>query len=123
MKMQVQQTFTSPKNSEWAKATFLRNLKNKYLIKVEGLLEEDDTVYVLYEVVPNKLEECLRGASALLLNKVAAQMHEFGRFLSNIGVRVRLELGRFGLTEGETLKYFIGLDFDWEEDPDQEDLE
>jgi hypothetical protein len=34
MKMQVQQTFPSPKNSVLAKANFLRNLKNKYLIKV-----------------------------------------------------------------------------------------
>jgi hypothetical protein len=85
-------------------------------------LEEDDTIYVLYELVPNKLASCLPSASTLLLNKIEAQMHEFGRFLSNIGVRVEFELERFGLTEQDTLKYFMGLDFNWEEDPDEEYL-
>jgi hypothetical protein len=92
MEMQVQQTFPSPKNSIFAKANFIRNLKNKYLIKVEALLEEDNAVYVFYEVVPTQLKECLAGATTFLINKIASQMQEFGRFLSNIGVRVQFEL-------------------------------
>jgi hypothetical protein len=54
IKIQVQQTyplFNHSKNTVVAKANFLKNLKNKYLIKVESLLEEDDTVYVMYELV------------------------------------------------------------------------
>lgn len=73
----------------------------------------------MYEYVENKLINVLRDASLLLVNKIYAQLSEFGRYLSNIGVRIIFRVERIGVTAKECLKYFMGLDFDWEEDPDE----
>lgn len=72
----------------------------------------------MYEYIENKLSNVLKEASMLLINKIYAQLHEFGRYLSNIGVRILFNVDRMGFTAKECLKYFMGLDFEWEEDPD-----
>lgn len=61
----------------------------------------------------NKLKDVLESVTTLLFNKILAQLHEFGRYLSNIGVRILFDIDRMGFTENEMLKYFMGIDFDW----------
>ena len=54
----------------------------------------------------------------MLISKVHAQLREFGVYLSNIGVRILFNMERIVITGQDCLKYFMGLDFEWEDDPD-----
>ena len=49
--LRVRQTINvqqQKRQSMLSKATFLKNLKNKFLIKVESILEEADCLHILY---------------------------------------------------------------------------
>lgn len=72
----------------------------------------------MYEYVEIKFSSLIKGASLMLISKVHAQLREFGVYLSNIGVRILFNMERIGITGQDCLKYFMGLDFEWEDDPD-----
>lgn len=65
----------------------------------------------MYEYVENKLENVLKDASTFIINRINAQLNQFGRYLSNIGVRTIFTLDRMGFNDKENFKYFMGLDF------------
>lgn len=51
LRVLVRQTLSLANNNRneiLAKANFLKNLKNKYLIKVESLQEEEDSIHINY---------------------------------------------------------------------------
>lgn len=43
--------------------------------------------------------------------------------MCNIGVRADINMNKIGVTDNNTLKYFIGLDFIWDSDSNEETLE
>ena len=48
---QTKKVHQGNRQSILSKATFVKNLKNRYLIKVESVLEESDSIHILYEHV------------------------------------------------------------------------
>ena len=52
-----------------------------------------------------------------IVGPVLAQLKSFVKYLCNIGVRAGMDMNKIGVTDNHTLKYFIGLDFIWDSDP------
>ena len=50
-------------------------------------------------------------------------MHQLSTYLANIGVRILFSLDRVGIDSKGVVKYFMGLDFEWERDPEEDFLE
>ena len=99
-----------------SKATFIRNLKSRYLIRVDSVLEESGCLHILYEHVfydfPSFSQQLGRVG-------VSEQLRGVSEYLGNIGIRVPLSKDRIGFTSQGQLKYFLGMDFEWEENPDE----
>ena len=58
----VRQTIKAPKgqrNTILAKANFLKNLKNKFLVKVDSIYEEEEKIHIMYEYIPKNLKSRL----------------------------------------------------------------
>ncbi len=49
-------------------------------------------------------------------------MKQLTVYLSNIGVKIYLIENRIGISETGLIKYFIGLDFQWEDSSDENAL-
>jgi hypothetical protein len=52
------------------KINILKNIENPNILKVEAVLEEETTIYVLYEYVANGLANILNATSPITLQKV-----------------------------------------------------
>ena len=47
------------KNNTLAKANFLKNLKNRFLVKVDSIYEEENKLHIMYEYVRDNLKYSL----------------------------------------------------------------
>ena len=99
-----------------SKAAFIKNLKSRYLIKVDSVLEEAGCLHILYEHVIYNFSSFSRQLGEL---GVSEQLRGLSEYLANIGIRVPLCQDRIGFTAQGQLKYFLGLDFEWEDNPDE----
>lgn len=90
-----------------SKATFLKNLRNKNLVKVENLVEEDNNIHIFYENVESKYD----WRDPQVITEVYNQLKNLTVYLVNIGVKAPLKSNRLGITERETLKYYLSIDF------------
>ena len=50
-------------------------------------------------------------------------MKSLGTYLANIGVRVLFAFDRLGFDSKNMVKFFMGLDFEWEREPEEDFLE
>ena len=113
----VRQTIKARKQDRstvMAKANFIKNLKNKYLVKVDSIYEEDDSIHIMYEYVSTNLKTALEHATVQTFYSIQEQIKNLSLYLSNIGVKALYTLDRLGLDSKRGVKFFIGLDFSWE---------
>lgn len=57
-----------------------------------------------------------------VIKNVHSQMKQLTTYLSNIGVKINLIENRIGISETKMIKYFMGLDFQWEDSADENAL-
>ena len=65
-------------NNIMAKTTFIKNLRNRHLVRVESIMEEEDFIHILYEYIPE--------SSNWKTQSIESQLRQFTTYLSNIGV-------------------------------------
>ena len=124
--IQVRQTIQlnqSNRQNVFSKATFIKNLKNRYLIKVQSILEEADCLHIMYEHVEHNFKYIHNCHDQHLKTNITQQLQGLGKYFSNIGVKAELTQNKIGMTAQGNLKYFMGLDFEWEDNPDENYLQ
>lgn len=84
---QVLETRSTPPSDLLAKINFVKNLRNKHLVKIESLMEEPHSVQILYEHVHSKTVISSNQISSIVIS----QLQNLTRYLSNIGVRISLK--------------------------------
>ena len=102
-----------------SKITFARNLKNRFLIRVDSVLEERDSIHLMFEYVDHDFVDFNLPENQSRKITLFEHLQELGKYFSNIGIRVELAKERIGLNSQGSLKYFMGLDFTWEDNPDE----
>ena len=120
--IKVRQTFQLNENNKQnviSKITFAKNLKNRFLIKMDSVLEETECIHILFEHVNHDFVDFNLPQNLFCNPTLLEQLQELGKYFSNIGIRVELKKEKIGMNTQGSLKYFMGLDFLWEENPDE----
>lgn len=52
-------------------------------------------------------------------NKIFEQLKNLANYLTNIGVKTTFDKNRIGVTHDYFVKYFLGLDFEWDNNDDE----
>ena len=89
-----------------SKATFMKNLRNQNLVRLESIQEKHSSIHLFYEYVHYKLP-----SDPSTRKSVAQQIYNLTIYLTNIGIKVTIEPQRIGINKNHMMKYFIGLDF------------
>lgn len=100
------------------RATFVKNLRNKHLVKVEDIVEEDENIHIFYENIESKFD----WRDPHIITEIYHQLKNMVTYLANIGVKTHLRSSKIGVNEKEQLKYYLGIDFDWDSQKDDEFL-
>lgn len=96
------------------KAAFIKNLRNRNLVKVENLVDEDQNIHIFYE----NIESHYDWRDSQVITEVYNQLKNLTTYLSNIGVKINLKSSKIGVTDKEIVKYYLGIDFEWESQKD-----
>lgn len=100
------------------RATFVKNLRNKHLVKVEEIVEEDENIHIFYEDIESKFD----WRDPHIITDIYYQLKNMVTYLANIGVKTYLRSSKIGVNQKEQLKYYLGIDFDWDSQKDDDFL-
>ena len=82
-------------------------------------MEEADCLHIMYEHVEFNFKHIHHCHDQRLKTTIVQQLEGLGKYFSNIGVKAELTQNKIGMTAEGNLKYFMGLDFEWEDNPDE----
>jgi len=93
------------------KVAILRRLKNEHMIKIESVLEEEETVHFMFEYVPIKLETWISNINDQFIENFRDQLIKFSSYLANNYIKIDFQLKNIGMDHNYGAKYFLDLDF------------
>jgi hypothetical protein len=89
----------------------LRRLRNEHMIKIESVLEEEESVHFLFEYIPIKLETWISNINDQFIENFRDQLIKFSAFLANNYIKIDFQLKNIGMDQNYGAKYFLDLDF------------
>jgi hypothetical protein len=99
------------RNKLLEKVNTLRRLKNEHMIKIESVLEEEESVHFLFEYIPIKLETWISNINDQFIENFRDQLIKFSAFLANNFIKIDFQLKNIGMDQNYGAKYFLDLDF------------
>lgn len=109
-------------NTILSKALFLKNLRNKYLVRVESVQQQEYNIYLFYEYIECEDWTNLH-KSADALQNIQEQLGKLIVYLKNIGLQTQLLKNQIGVTQDGKLKFFMGLNFQFDHNEDENNLD
>ena len=82
------------------------------MIRVESVLEEEESVHFLFEYIPIKLETWISNINDQFIESFRDQLIKFSSFLANNFIRIDFQLGNIGMDQDYRAKYFLDLSFE-----------
>jgi hypothetical protein len=89
----------------------LRRLRNEHMIRIESVLEEEESVHFLFEYIPIKLETWISNINDQFIENFRDQLIKFSAFLANNYIKIDFQLKNIGMDQNYGAKYFLDLDF------------
>jgi hypothetical protein len=93
------------------KVNILRRLRNEHMIRIESVLEEEESVHFLFEYIPIKLETWISNINDQFIENFRDQLIKFSAFLANNYIKIDFQLKNIGMDQNYGAKYFLDLDF------------
>ena len=107
----IYQASLQERNKLIQKLSTLRKLKNENMIKIESVLEEDESVHLLFEYIPIKLETWISNINDQFIENFRDQLIKFSSFLANNAIKIQFQLRNIGMDQNYNAKYFMDLNF------------
>lgn len=104
------------------KVNVLRRLKNEHMIKIESVLEEEESIHFLFEYIPIKLETWISNINDQFIENFRDQLIKFSSFLANNYIKIDFHLKNIGMDQNYGAKYFLDLDFQLDPSANREKL-
>ncbi len=93
------------------KANVLKKLKSDQLIKLESVLEEEETIHFLFEYVPIRLETWISNINDQFIENFRDQVIKFSSYLANNFIKIDFKLKNIGMDHNYGAKYFLDPSF------------
>ena len=91
--------------------SMIRRLKNENMIKIESLLQQEQSVHLLFQYVPIKLQTWISNINDRFIQNFRDQLIKFSSFLANNSIVITFQLKNIGMDQNYCAKYFLNLDF------------
>lgn len=101
------------------RAYFFRRLNHNCIVRLDQVLEEEDSMHLLYEYVPIRMKTWIENINEKFIEAFCRQLIDLGEYLAKCCISVNLTLDNVGMDENYKPKYFLDLDFDLDEDYDK----
>ena len=108
----IYQVSLMERNKLLEKVGILRRLRNEHMIKIESVLEEEESIHFLFEYIPIKLETWISNINDEFIENFRDQLIKFSSFLANSNIRIEFKLKNIGMDQNYGAKYFLDLDFE-----------
>ena len=95
----------------YEKIEMLRRLKNPNMIKLEAVLEEDESIHFMFEYVPIKVETWISNINDQFIETFRDQLIRFSSFLANNLIKIKFHLKNVGMDQNYEAKYFMDHNF------------
>lgn len=81
------------------------------MIKIESVLEEEDSIHFMFEYIPIKVETWISNINDQFIETFRDQLIKFSSFLANNAIKIHFQLKNIGMGQNYDAKYFLDLDF------------
>lgn len=108
----IYQVSVQERNRLLDKVNTLRKLKNEHMIKIESVLEEEESIHFLFEYIPIKLETWISNINDQFIENFRDQLIKFSSFLANNYIKIDFQLKNIGMDQNYGAKYFLDLNFE-----------
>ncbi len=99
------------RNKLLQKANIMKKLKCEQLIKLESVLQQDQTIHFLFQYVPIRLETWISNINDQFIENFRDQVIKFSSYLANNFIKIDFRLKNIGMDHNYGAKYFLDPTF------------
>lgn len=92
------------------------------MVKIEAVLEEDDSIHFMFEYVPIKVETWISNINDRFIEDFRDHLIKFSSFLANNHIKLQFHLKNVGMDQNYLAKYFMDLNFEIDPSSNREKL-
>lgn len=94
------------------KAKIMEGIHNDHMIKIESVMEENDSIFFFYEYVPIKVETWISNINDQFIENFKDQLIKFSSFLVHNNISTVFQLENIGMDHKYQAKYFLNINFE-----------